>query len=290
MDLLEAWERWTILRRSAPRTQEAYHYSLARFAAFGIRRVEDVSLTRVSSYVVHRLGQAGPSSTKVDLAALCSPLGVLVRSGEFPEELLRAIRRLAPEVPKPRRLSAKHLTRTELELLASAAKSEEAELMIRVAAYSGMRASELARSRWEDWELGAEPFVRVLIVPELGQAGRIKTGNERAIPVCAELKRALVARREPSGYLFRHGVRASKNAQATVKTLRRELTIARNKVGFEFATFHVLRHTRASWWVQAGVSMAKIAYWLGNTLEVCERYYAALREGYDPECERMPAA
>ena len=295
MDLLRALEEWSLVRPRAHRTLVCYRYTLTRMALHGIAAAEDASVQRLSGYVLMRRAKAGPASIKAELAALYSTLGHLVRQKRFPLELLRDLRALAPEVKRPKRFRAPHLDRSAFELLRASAASEEARFMISVDVLSGLRAGELARVRWEDLELGSEPFLRVKILPELGDAGTIKTGEERVVPICRELRELLVARREAlgaraEGWIFRHGPRASKNAQASVKTLRAQLRRARDRAGLPWVTFHVLRHTRASWWVQAGVSLAKCAYFLGNSLEVCERYYAGLREGYDPDCERMPAA
>lgn len=160
--------------------------------------------------------------------------------------------------------------------------------MIRADTLSGLRAGELCRLRWEEVDFG-RGVIHVRWLPELGQHGRIKTGRERLVPICAELKEVLrpYAERDGwSGFVFRNGCRGSVNAFATVKTLRRQLVLARRIAGLPDVTFHVLRHTRASWWAQAGVPMPKIARWLGHSVEVCVRYYSGLQQGYDPDCER----
>lgn len=290
-ELLRLVERWHLVRRRAERTVEAYRYSLARLARFGLARVSDVTSQRVASYVFSRAESGvSPASIKAELAALYALLSFLVRYNRYPFEKLRRLRTLCPEVKKPRRLRARHLDRAGFECLRSGAQDDDARFLISVETLSGLRAGELARMRWEDLTLDSAPSLRVKIVPELGRFGTIKTGQERTVPICSELLAVLQARAASSGFLFRHGVRASLNVQATPQTLRRVLTIARERSGLEWVTFHALRHTRASWWVQAGVPLAKVAFWLGNSLDVCERYYAGLRDGYDPDCERMPAA
>lgn len=68
-------------------------------------------------------------------------------------------------------------------------------------------------------------------------------------------------------------------------TLRDWLTQARKHVRFK-VDWLTLRHTFASWHVQQGTSIAKVAGWLGNSVAVCWRHYAALCPGGDPEIER----
>lgn len=293
-ELLLVMEQWRIVRQRSERTVEYYRHILGRMATFGLTNVSDVTPQRLASYVLKRCGEVRLSTVKTELAALLAQLTFLCRSARFPFERLVELRALVPAVKLPRRLSATHLDRNAFEVLRAASPSEEARFIIGVDTLSGLRAGELARMRWEDATLDRTPSLRVRIVPELGRLGTIKTGQERTVPVCAELRALLIERqertREREGYIFRHGPRATKNVQATVKTLRRSLVAARQRAGLEWVTFHVLRHTRASWWVQAGVPIAKVAHWLGHSLEVCERHYAGLREGYDPDCERMPAA
>lgn len=55
-------------------------------------------------------------------------------------------------------------------------------------------------------------------------------------------------------------------------------------------TFHILRHTHASWLAQAGTPMSVIAAQLGNGVNICEKHYAHLSPSYiaDTIRERFP--
>lgn len=293
MDLIVAHERWKIADGRAPRTAEGYLYSLRRLARFGIKTTEDCEPKRLSEYVLWRIGTSSPTSTKLDLAALFSTLSYLTRSEEFPDDQLRRLRKLRIRTKAQRRFSARFLSRDEIERLVAAAKKPRTKFMIRIAVLSGLRAGELCRLRWEDCDLAARA-IRVPILPELGQAGRIKTGHERKVPMCAELRAAIEEARATIGtdrtFIFLPTKRTTKRPHARVQDLRRELERARKIAGIPDATFHVLRHSRASAWTAGGVSLAKVSAWLGHTPEVCAKYYAGLQEGYDPDCERTPAA
>lgn len=72
--------------------------------------------------------------------------------------------------------------------------------------------------------------------------------------------------------------------------MQRRLRALRGVAGMPHVTFHLLRHTRASWWIQAGVALVKVAKWLGHSVEVCSTFYAGIRAEYDADVERMPAA
>lgn len=313
MDLVQALERWGITSNRAPRTLETYRYSLARLARLAnIRTTEDVSPARIADYLAERARVASPYLANVDLTAILSPLGRLARSGQFPRDLFAELKaqRLQGTTRRRRQFRAPFLVRDQFRTLQAAAgmvtraKWPAAELEPRrartrflatYATLSGLRTGELARSHWREVDTRSRE-ISVLWRDELGQAGRIKNYKERRVPICEELLVAIEAYRELSGgegFLFRSGNRARLNAHAYPKELRRDLALA--VAGAELGplpyavSFQLLRHTRASWWVQAGAPPAKVADWLGDTLDVVLTYYVGLMTGYDPDCERMPA-
>lgn len=167
---------------------------------------------------------------------------------------------------------------------------ERSEMLVRLDCYSGLRAGELARLRREDVDLDGS-VLRVRWLEEaLGQVGRIKTKHERLVPLCAPLRDLLeqlfVVR--PGRYLLRRD--AAIDAPVGVRRLNADLAWARSRAGLPWVTLHTLRHTRASWWVQGGAPIAKVAHWLGHSPEVCARFYAGLAAGYDADAESMPTS
>jgi len=55
----------------------------------------------------------------------------------------------------------------------------------------------------------------------------------------------------------------------------------------ELVKWNVFRHTFASLLVQAGVSIYKVALWMGNSPDVCQRHYAALSPEHDADIDRL---
>ena len=51
--------------------------------------------------------------------------------------------------------------------------------------------------------------------------------------------------------------------------------------------WNVFRHTFASLLVQEGVSIFKVAAWMGNDIAICQRHYAAMMPDVDPDIDRM---
>lgn len=292
--ILEAVERWGATRCHSPFTLMRYLGAARSFAHFGIRSAEDVTPESLANYVDFRLIFVDAGTVNVDLAALATTLRYM-RKGDPDSVSSHKV-----ESKRPRRLHARHLSLVEVRHLAEHARRRSAsrlELVVLVDAFLGLRVRELARLRWIDFDLGARPTLHVKIVEELGIHGRIKTSQERRVPVCQDLKTVLIERRAEFGrdFLFPptagcHGLGRSMNPFVRVNTLEVALARLVATSGLSSVTWNTLRHTRASWWVQAGVPMAKVAKWLGHTVRVCERYYIGLQEGYDPDCERMPAA
>ena len=286
--LADALARWVVVRQRAPRTIEGYRYAFVRLAERGIVSTEDCTPQKIGEYIAWRSASCSPARARHDVTALCSVLDLLERSDEFSAETLRRLRRSKPMVPGRRRWSAICLERSEYNELLAAADGvhPRTRFMVAVGTLSGARAGELCRLRWEDVRLPSRE-VAIPWLPELGQHGRCKTG-ERMVPMCSELAQAFetVPEGDRTGFLFPIERWKRKNLFATVKVLRRELTRARFAASMPHVTFHVLRHTRAAWWIRAGVSLEKVSAWLGNSPEVVAKYYASFRPGYDPDCER----
>lgn len=121
---------------------------------------------------------------------------------------------------------------------------------------------------------------------EVSAAADGKTGPRR-VPLCYPCFRLIERLRDeqadrpmPSPWLL--------GRRRTRHNLKHSLVRARKRAGMPRVAFNLLRHTRASWWVQAGVPLAKVAMWMGHSVEICTRYYAGLQTGYDPDCERLP--
>ena len=292
MDLLEGFKLWEAATATAPRTGEAYRYALIRLAAAGIVTAADATPGRVALYLTERAKTVSVVTRNYDLAALTGVLTAMSRAQLVAPEAVNALRLLRVKRKVPKRFQARFLSHEEADRLVKGARDGDAEGMIRVALLSGLRAGELARLRWEDVDF-VKRTVRVRLLPELGQLGRIKTGSERTVPACQELLEALREIKETrwlrreSVYVFpaKHGLCRSEFRR--VKPLREELQRAARKARLSGPiNFHVLRHTRASWWAAAGAPLVKISLWLGHSPEVCSRYYAGLVEGYDTDCER----
>jgi integrase len=291
----EAFEAWLVSEVHPGTTVRRYRHGLRRLALRGLARLEDVTAERVEALQRESLALGySPVYVRGDLGALRTVLSFSVPRGWFPREVNDAIRAVPlPTDPPRQRLRAKHLSRDEVEHLARTAAEvlPRVELPIRVAALSGLRTTELARVRAED---ARERLLHVETVPELGEQGSCKTGP-RTVPMCAELVAIFRDRLPSSGYVFlpESATRNWANRRrefVSAWSLRRDLKRVVQAAGMDRdVLFRVLRHTRASWWLQAGVSIHKVAFFMGHTVETCELFYGGLLDRYDADCERMPA-
>lgn len=195
--------------------------------------------------------------------------------------------RLAPIERRPPRFLEDHEIQEVLKLAADAGIWAEVALALA----TGLRLSEMVRLRWEDVDFHR----RCLLVR------RSKSRRPRVVPLSSLALRALEAQYRLSGrfdYVFparqawRGGCRylnrprpanrwleALKPIQEAIPKFR---TLPGRCIG---RGWHLFRHTFASKLAQAGVSLYKIAAWLGHSDIRTTQIYAHLQVGYDSEIE-----
>ena len=137
------------------------------------------------------------------------------------------------------------LSQDEVSELAKHAPNETAKAMIVLAAYTGLRKSELFRLQPRDWEAPLL-FVR-----------KSKGGKPRSVPVIEEF----------------HGL-VSLPFNITDHALRVSFEYAREQIGRPEIRFHDLRHTFASWVASSGdVPMTALRDLMGHSnLSVTSKY------------------
>jgi len=148
------------------------------------------------------------------------------------------------------------ITKPEARVLLASCGPELTDYVLAALA-TGMRQGELLAMRWNWISLEA----RVINIP--GSA--TKTLRARPVPINDELMLLLRKNRDkeyPLGKTWKHNTR--------LKDLFRA---AREKAGFPGLRFHDLRHSAASWMVQAGIDLYQVAQVLGHkNLRITQRY------------------
>lgn len=191
-------------------------------------------------------------TAEVKPATINRYLAILRRIGNLAEEWGLVER--APKITLLPEHNERHVYLTPAEVQRLAAKcSPEVGDFIRLAALTGLRRSELLGLKKGNLRGGS-------VVLD----ARTKTGRPRAIPLTPEAAR-IAARRIPwtMGYA----------------PLRREFERARKAIGRPDVHLHDLRHTFASWVVQATGNMKAVRELLGHTTMAMTDRYAHLAPG-----------
>jgi len=153
---------------------------------------------------------------------------------------------------------------------------------------TGLRRSELRRLRWRDIDFDK----KVLIVP------KTKSHRPRTVPLSETALTVLREQREVPGnrqHVFPGRDRADHTGMRrlswwvdALKPLQEALpAFSEREQGSVGRGWHLLRHTFASWLAQRGVSLHKIAEWLGHTDVRMTQIYAHLQPKYDVEIEKL---
>lgn len=265
-------------------TAAGYKAAIDMLGGAGMKKVEDVTRPRFAAWVDSRLERGiRPTTIRVQIGGICSVLGHLERLGKFPLAKLLSLRRCRPRLGRmttsPRFLSVEELTRLRL---AARSVRDELELAICLAVFAGLRLNELRCLLREDLRLEApQPYVDL-------RRG-IKGGRPRTVPIARAFAQDLRERWIPEAGPVFPPYRLSERSRdpfLSRNSLQHGLVEAREICGLHDVTWFTLRHTYASWLRSAGVSMSKISGWMGNTVAICERHYAALAPGGDDDVER----
>ena len=163
-----------------------------------------------------------------------------------------------------------------------------------VALATGLRLSELQRLQWQDLDIEQ----RALLVR------KAKNRKPRTVPLSDEALEGVAAQRArcgpevakwvfparqtwPGGWRYRDRIRSMPSWSRSIAPVQEAVEAFRRLPGRSTGRgWHLFRHTFASRLAQAGVSLYKIAEWLGHSDVRMTRVYAHLAPGYDPDIER----
>ena len=172
-----------------------------------------------------------------------------------------------------------HFDAKERDAVLKAADGLPDGVALWLALYAGLRRGEIAGCKWADVSLDR----RKLVVP------RSKTFRRRTIDLAAPLVKRLSktpeARRRGRVVPWPAGDQAWKyRAGLLLRSVAGALT---EGVGADKIAWNVFRHTFASLLVQGGVSIYKVASWMGNGVAICQRHYASMSPEFDSDIDRM---
>jgi len=127
----------------------------------------------------------------------------------------------------------------------------------------GMRQKEIFDAEWRDINWRSE----TIHLPET------KTRTPRTIPLPTALLPMLRKHKKKKGLIVPWSP-SERTYKTTATALLKRLRVARGKVPADHISFNPFRHTFASHLVQAGVSLSKVAYYLGDTEKTAQERYS----------------
>lgn len=178
-------------------------------------------------------------------------------------------------------------TEDELNRLLEAARSisRETEWVVLLGAWAGLRRVEIVSARWEWFSWDTErPVIHVKAYTEDGYRFVLKDREDRTIPMARKIYDVMRPHAQEKGFLFVSGAPSRGKHRYRYEPTRGLLAAITKAKVTDRDPFHRLRHTFASLHAQRGTSLYKIAKWLGNSIDVCQRHYAGLQD-YDDEID-----
>ena len=223
-----------------------------------------LSHLHLDTYRTARLKVVSPSSVNIELRALRSMMSVAVRWKLLAENPFKGMKQVrVPEKPPT------YFSRKELQELLSTVKEGWFKELVAFAALSGMRRGEILNLRWENVDL-PNRLIRV----QSDASFSTKTGKNRIIPLNEIAAQLLIQRRRDlsAEYVFSvAGHRISpRYVSHKLKKYVRKAGVNPN------LHFHSLRHSFATYLVQAGVSIYEVQKLLGHSSVVMTQIYSHL--------------
>lgn len=230
-------------------SQETLRFAWKRLLPiFGHLRPDQVTraLTRAYATKERRRG-IKDGSIRRDLAVLSAVL-------RYNDKRSPAVIELPP-APPPK---SRHLTREQYRALRDAARQTPHLHLFVILAYSTAgRASAILELTWNRVD-----FSRGLIDLNSGSALPSRSKGRATIPITDGARPAIEAARKAAvtDYVIEYGGQR-------VRSVKKAFARAADRAGVPWATPHVLRHSAAVHMVEAGISMAEVAQFLGHTSE-----------------------
>lgn len=253
------------------------NYNIRHLAAIlGDLPADSLTKERVRNYMVKRrkAGAGGApqraqpralsdATLRRELLTLRTALRWAVKEGWIPKEPHVE----APSQGQPR---DRWLTRDEAARLLESAKQPHVKVFIGLALYTAGRAGALTGLRWDQVDFDAGTI-------DLGNGSGNKK-RARHLPLHPRLRPLLeeASKARTTEYVVEHG-------GARVASTKVGFRNAATRAGLAGVTAHVLRHTAATWMAQRGVSLERIAAYLGNSVATVERVYAHHHPAYMAE-------
>ncbi len=284
LDLLGYFDRWCDMDRLTlkPQTCGTKRIYVMHFLEWGgIQQPGQISFDQVQRF----LGTLKPRYTarvivncKNAVSSFCS---YLLNVGVLTENPCRFVKLPRVIIPPPA-----YLNKEDLQFFIRAAEKRGIGFPVKTAAFTGLRSAEMNNLQWADIDINQR------IIKVFNRKGfQVKNGKNHVVPIMdkllEEFKREMAAKKPlPNHYLFPSPRGPARRLSRCYWThlLDPIKAIFPGRV----ITWRILRHTFASVLVQNGISVTKVAHWLGNSTAVCCKYYVNPGQIFDPTINLFP--
>lgn len=269
-----------------PATRSGYETALARHVlpVFGNTPVKAIQPADVRRFVTELADRRAPGTVRNSYFLLKAILDLAVTDGAIKTNPAAGLARARNRVlPRSRKQEQHFLTAGKVQRLADA-HADHYRTLILTAAYTGLRAGELAALRVRNVDLLRKRLlVKASMTYVEGQGyvtGETKNRQDRVVPLPGFLTELLQARiaNDPDAYVFTD----SKGEHLRHNTFyRRHFKPALKRAGLPATVrFHDLRHTAASLLIQQGAHPKAVCDWLGHsTITITMDRYGHLYPG-----------
>jgi integrase len=180
----------------------------------------------------------------------------------------------------------KFCTAAQRDTLIEEAASDDLRFILFAGFHCGMRKNEIIEARVDWFDLSDSGAVHIKNTTTF----RIKDRETRFVPLTGQFRdflRTYLNGKDSDAFALKPDVKHGKGTYRY--DFHRPYNDYMTSQKMRWATAHVMRHTFASLLVQAGVSIFKVARWMGDGVEVVEKHYARLAP-QDRDIERMLSA
>jgi integrase len=245
---------------------ESKRYALQEFASF-VRKADPAVITSldVDRFYQHLRARVAESTAQGYITTLRSFFNRLVEAGKVRTNVVKTVR-LARLDSKGRTNFCTPALRDEL---IEKCKRDDLRFVLFCGFHAGMRKNEIIEAR-PDWFDVEGKKVHIKKTPTF----RPKDREERTIPMTNAFREFLKSYGVHSPFMVQPDVRHGDSRYRW--DFRRPWSDYMATHNCSWVTPHVARHTFASLLASAGVSIFKIAKWLGDDVRVVQQHYAKL--------------
>ena len=264
----------------SPATERVTRAVLAEFASrLGESETDSVSRASAVAHYARLQSRVAETTAQIHMRALRAFFNWCVRERIIRESPFATVK--LAKIDRYARL--RFCTPAQREMLINEAPFNDLRFILLAGFHSGMRKNEIIEARVDWFDLRDAGAVHIKNTDTF----RIKDRETRFVPLTGQFRdflRSYLDGKERDAFVLKPAVKHGKGRYRY--DFHRPYNDYMVEKQMRWVTAHVMRHTFASLLVQAGVSIFKVARWMGDGVEVVEKHYAHLSP-QDRDIERM---